>query len=426
MPSTYSPLLRLELMAVGEKTNTWGTITNTNLGTLLEKGIAGAVTVDMTSSNVTLTALSGSDDQARCAILLLTGSPGVSRNIVAPSTSKAYIVYNGSNGAAVIKGAATTGVSLGIGEYAFIAWNGSDFVRIGVSPVSPAFTGTPTAPTAAVDTNSTQVATTSYVVNQGYAKLGGAGTSGTWPISITGDANTLDGIDSTGFFRNNYVGSVAIANVDADRASGWYELDHGGYTDLLFDATFTTSTVRRVQMIFTYGDLMYIRAARDSSTQWDGAAWNANQVLATNVLHPVNGVGASGTWPISITGSAANATSGAYTPTVTAGSGITGTPTATNAQWTRIGNVVTVFGRFEATLTSPNVAAGNLYLSLPVASNLGSTTDLNGTGSVYVLATISGSILITGDVASDRAFVTFTLNGAGALTHGYSFSYTVI
>ena len=312
MPSTYSPLLRLELMAVGEKTNTWGTITNTNLGTLLEKGIAGAVTVDMTSSNVTLTALSGSDDQARCAILLLTGSPGVSRNIVAPSTSKAYIVYNGSNGAAVIKGAATTGVSLGIGEYAFIAWNGSDFVRIGVSPVSPAFTGTPTAPTAAVDTNSTQVATTSYVVNQGYAKLGGAGTSGTWPISITGDANTLDGIDSTGFFRNNYVGSVAIANVDADRASGWYELDHGGYTDLLFDATFTTSSVRRVQMIFTYGDLMYIRAARDSSTQWDGAAWNSNQVLATNVLNPVNGVGASGTWPIFISGNTTNSSYNGY------------------------------------------------------------------------------------------------------------------
>lgn len=35
---------------------------------------------------------------------------------------------------------------------------------------SPALTGTPTAPTAAVDTNSTQVATTAYVVGQGYLK----------------------------------------------------------------------------------------------------------------------------------------------------------------------------------------------------------------------------------------------------------------
>jgi hypothetical protein len=35
---------------------------------------------------------------------------------------------------------------------------------------SPALTGTPTAPTAAVDTNTTQVATTAYVVGQGYLK----------------------------------------------------------------------------------------------------------------------------------------------------------------------------------------------------------------------------------------------------------------
>lgn len=35
---------------------------------------------------------------------------------------------------------------------------------------SPAFTGIPTAPTAAVDTNTTQIATTAYVVGQGYLK----------------------------------------------------------------------------------------------------------------------------------------------------------------------------------------------------------------------------------------------------------------
>lgn len=35
---------------------------------------------------------------------------------------------------------------------------------------TPTLTGVPTAPTAAVDTNTTQVATTAYVINQGYAK----------------------------------------------------------------------------------------------------------------------------------------------------------------------------------------------------------------------------------------------------------------
>ena len=44
-----------------------------------------------------------------------------------------------------------------------------------VAPVNnPAFTGTPTAPTAAVDTNTTQLATTAYVVGQGYLKSSAA------------------------------------------------------------------------------------------------------------------------------------------------------------------------------------------------------------------------------------------------------------
>lgn len=44
---------------------------------------------------------------------------------------------------------------------------------------SPAFTGTPTAPTAAVDTNTTQLATTAYVVGQGYSKLASPTFTGT-------------------------------------------------------------------------------------------------------------------------------------------------------------------------------------------------------------------------------------------------------
>ena len=175
MPSTYSSLLRLELMAVGEKTNTWGTITNTNLGTLLEKSIAGAATIDVTSANVTLTSTNGTDDEARCAILLVTGTPGTSRNIVAPSSSKAYFVVNGSNGSVVLKGSATTGVTILAGTQVQVIWNGTDFVGVGL--VSPAFTGTPTAPTAAVDTNTTQLATTAFVIGQSYLKTATAGST---------------------------------------------------------------------------------------------------------------------------------------------------------------------------------------------------------------------------------------------------------
>jgi hypothetical protein len=58
---------------------------------------------------------------------------------------------------------------------------------------SPALTGTPTAPTAAVGTNTTQVATTAFVnaeiANDAPTKTGG-GASGTWAIAISGNAAT--------------------------------------------------------------------------------------------------------------------------------------------------------------------------------------------------------------------------------------------
>ncbi len=58
---------------------------------------------------------------------------------------------------------------------------------------SPTFTGTPAAPTAAVGTNTTQLATTAFVnaeiANDAPTKTGG-GASGTWAISISGNAAT--------------------------------------------------------------------------------------------------------------------------------------------------------------------------------------------------------------------------------------------
>ena len=76
MPSTYSPNLRLTLQASGENANTWGDITNTNLGTLLEQAIAGYQTISVTLADVTLTALDGASDQSRNATLQFTGTPG--------------------------------------------------------------------------------------------------------------------------------------------------------------------------------------------------------------------------------------------------------------------------------------------------------------------------------------------------------------
>lgn len=133
MASTYSSLLKIELIGTGDQSGTWGTTTNLNLGTILEDAVAGTAVVNVTSGNVTLTSVDGAADQARCMIIRATGTPGVSRNIVAPSSSKIYVVINASDADIVFKGSATTGVTVASGDEVLLAWNGSDFVTVGSS-----------------------------------------------------------------------------------------------------------------------------------------------------------------------------------------------------------------------------------------------------------------------------------------------------
>lgn len=133
MASTYSSLLRLELIATGEQSGTWGQTTNTNLGTLLDSAVAGTASINVTSGNATLSTNNGAADEARCMILNVSGTPGTSRNIVAPSSSKVYTVINGSDSSVVLKGSATTGITIASGAKVIAAWDGSDFVEVSSS-----------------------------------------------------------------------------------------------------------------------------------------------------------------------------------------------------------------------------------------------------------------------------------------------------
>lgn len=148
MPTSYTSLLGFALPVTGELQGTWGTTVNDSITELVEDAIAATATASVTSGNWTLsTTGSGSANEARCAILIPTGTPGVSRNIVAPSQSKAYVVINQSDAAVVVKGSATTGTTIAAGDRAVVAWNGADFVTIastatdGVATISFGSTG---------------------------------------------------------------------------------------------------------------------------------------------------------------------------------------------------------------------------------------------------------------------------------------------
>ena len=98
MPSTYSPSLRLELIGSGEQSGTWGTTTNNNLGTLLEQSIAGVQPITMTNVDYTLTNYNGVSDDARQAVLVVSGTNTAIKSIIAPAAKKVYIIRNITTG----------------------------------------------------------------------------------------------------------------------------------------------------------------------------------------------------------------------------------------------------------------------------------------------------------------------------------------
>jgi hypothetical protein len=135
MPSSFSPSLRLELIAPGEQAGTWGTTTNTNLGTLVESSIAGYQTISVISGNQALTIADGAADQSRSAMLRLTTTTGAAFSVYAPPVTKQYLIVNDSVHAATIFNstvggnttAAGTGVIIPAGRTLIVYSDGTNF-----------------------------------------------------------------------------------------------------------------------------------------------------------------------------------------------------------------------------------------------------------------------------------------------------------
>jgi microcystin-dependent protein len=209
MASTYSPSLRLELIGDGDQSGIWGQTTNNNLGGLIEQSVAGVIEITMTDANYTLSNFNGVVDEARNQVLIMSGAITATRNVIAPLVEKTYIVKNNTTGSQSIQiiGSSGLGVTIPNGIAAYVYCDGTNFYNAisgsvgnytvngnlsvtgttaltgalsastatfsgAISSVSPAFTGTPTAPTATAGTNTTQIATTAFVLSNG-APTGG-------------------------------------------------------------------------------------------------------------------------------------------------------------------------------------------------------------------------------------------------------------
>jgi microcystin-dependent protein len=222
MASTYSTSLKLELIGSGDQSGTWGTTTNNNLGTLLEQAITGVQSITMVNADYVLTNYNGTADEARNAVLVVSGTNSAIRKVVAPLVEKLYVISNQTTGGYAITIGASTGVAVTIpngitaqvycdgtsfyssqtGSAGDFTVNGSFFATgnesvtgnmtvggtlavTGTSTFtgSASFSGTPTAPTATAGTNTTQLATTAFVQTTVTAALNPSGTVIMWPVS---------------------------------------------------------------------------------------------------------------------------------------------------------------------------------------------------------------------------------------------------
>lgn len=131
----YTTNLGLALPTTGDLAGLWGYTVNDSITSLLDSAIAGTTTLS-TDADVTLTDTDGVANQARGAVLNWTATGTTTRYINAPKRSKVYVVFNNTGGtqAIVVRGgptSPTTGVTILAGDQAMVAWNGSDFEKVG-------------------------------------------------------------------------------------------------------------------------------------------------------------------------------------------------------------------------------------------------------------------------------------------------------
>lgn len=127
MPSTYTSGLRLTNQADGENANTWGQIADANYE-FIDDAITRVQEINVTgASSYTLTVNNGADDEARSAVLEITGIPTSANSIIVPSSEKVYAVnaqHTSVSGGITIRTGAGTGVNYIAGQKGWVYCDG--------------------------------------------------------------------------------------------------------------------------------------------------------------------------------------------------------------------------------------------------------------------------------------------------------------
>jgi len=132
MVSDFTGNLRLTQQGDNDNPDTWGQVVNNQVIGLVEDAVSGVLVLDVTgTSDVTLTTANGAVDQARNAVIEVTGVLGNDIDIFVPSVSKVYQINAKQTGGSVtVKISGGSGVTFANGETATIYSNGTDVLKV--------------------------------------------------------------------------------------------------------------------------------------------------------------------------------------------------------------------------------------------------------------------------------------------------------
>ncbi len=240
MASSYTTSLKIQQIGAGEQSGIWGSTTNTNWN-LIEQAITGVAQITMANSNYTLSSLNGVSDEARCMVIVATGTNSAVWQIVAPLVKKFYIVNNSTTGgyAVTIGGATGSIVSIPNGTVGQVYCDGTNFFSAQTGSAGNFnVNGTLTAGSI----NNAGALTTATQTTSGLATFNGAETHNgtatfngttnhvgttTVPTVATGDSST--NAASTALVANKINAITSVPSAVQIGTTNYTVLESGGY-----------------------------------------------------------------------------------------------------------------------------------------------------------------------------------------------------
>ena len=240
MASSYTTSLKIQQIGAGEQSGIWGSTTNTN-NTLVEQAITGVAQITMANSNYTLSSLNGVSDEARCIVIVASGTNSGVRQIIAPLVNKFYIVNNNTTGgfAVTIGGATGSIVSIPNGTVGQVYCDGTNFFSAQTGSAGN-FNVNGTLTSGAI--NNTGLITTATQTTSGLATFNGAETHNgtatfngttnhvgatTVPTVATGDSST--NAASTALVANKITAITSVPSAVQIGTTNYTVLESGGF-----------------------------------------------------------------------------------------------------------------------------------------------------------------------------------------------------